>query len=142
MPAPGMSTRILKYVVPEYGGGAPSYTSLADLRGPRSAGGRSKRYERSSHKSLTRLEIRASLREAAGDPTKDITQEIKAKLEPLIPLGPTAPIVGASPHKIQASPLVAYREARMGKHAQCCGRCLGTSTLGVVGPYSGPRGLG
>ena len=56
MLVPVPPTMIPSYPMPDYGEGMPSvhYTSLGDLRGPRSSGGRSKRSQRSSQKSMTR----------------------------------------------------------------------------------------
>ena len=54
------------------------YISLAELRGSCSARARGRG-------SLARPKIRAALREASGDLKKDLTQEVRAQLEPVAP---------------------------------------------------------
>ena len=90
------------YTVPEHGLG---FTSLGDLCGPGSCGGRSRESRRSSEWSLTRP--RKILRGVTKDLTRDLTQEIKAKLDPLIPPQGSPMTTTASPHRIQANYLVA-----------------------------------
>ena len=65
---------------------APGFTSLSGLRGPESCGGRSRGSGRSSNRSLTRSGIPEALRGATSKIVGDLTQEIRAKLEPLISL--------------------------------------------------------
>ena len=86
---------------------APGFSSLSGLRGPESCGGRSKGSGRSSNRSLTRSEIREALREATSEIIGDLTQGIRAKLEPLIPPQATPTTVGVSPHRLQANHSVA-----------------------------------
>ena len=102
-------TGIPGYAAPEpcYTMPASGFTSLSGLRGPESCGGRSRGSGRSSNKSLTRSEIREALRGATADLVGDLTQEIRAKLEPLIPLRASPTTMGASPHRLQANHLVA-----------------------------------
>ena len=64
---------------------APGFTSLSGLRGPVSCGGRSRGSGRSSNKSLTWSEIREGHPGATAALVGYVTQEIRAKLEPLIP---------------------------------------------------------
>ena len=85
----------------------PGFTSLSGLRGPDSLGGRSRGSGRSSNRSLTRSEIKEALRGATSELVGDLTQEIWAKLEPLIPPQASPTIVGVSPHRVQANHLVA-----------------------------------
>ena len=54
-------------------------------RGPESCGSRSRGSGRSSNSCLTRSEIKEALRGATSELVGDLTQEIRAKLEPLIP---------------------------------------------------------
>ena len=87
-PAAGVyMSRILGYAAPEpgYSMPAPGFTSLSGLRGPESLRGRSRGSGRSSNRSLTRSEIKEALRGATSELVGDFTQEILAKLEPLIP---------------------------------------------------------
>ena len=64
----------------------PGYATLSGLRrGPQSCGGRSRGSGRSSNRSLTRSEINEVLRGATSKIVGDLTQEIREKLEPLIP---------------------------------------------------------
>ena len=80
-------TGIAGYAAPEpgYNMPVPGFTSLSGLRGPESLGGRSRGSGRSPNRSLTRLEIKEALRGATSELLGDLTQEIRAKLEPLIP---------------------------------------------------------
>ena len=84
------------------------YATLSGLRrGPESCGSRSRGLGRSSNRSLTRSEINEALRGATSRLVGDLTQEIRAKLEPLIPPQVSPTIVGVSPHQVQANHLVA-----------------------------------
>ena len=86
----------------------PGYATLSGLRrGPESCGSRSRGSGRSSNRSLTRSEINEALRGATSKLVGDLTQEIRAKLEPLIPPQVSPTIVGVSPHRVQANHLVA-----------------------------------
>ena len=86
----------------------PGYATLSGLRrGPQSCGSRSRGSGRSSNRSLTRSEIKEALRGATSETVGDLTQEIRAKLEPLIPRQASPTIVGVSPHRVQANHLVA-----------------------------------
>ena len=86
----------------------PGYATLSGLRrGPESCGSRSRGSERSSNRSLTRSEIKGALLGATSELVGDLTQEIRAKLEPLIPLQASPTIVGVPPHRVQANHLVA-----------------------------------
>ena len=86
----------------------PGYATLSELRrGPESRGSRSRGSRRSSNRSLTRSEINEALRGATSKIVGDLTQEILAKLEPLIPPQASPTIVGVSPHQVQANHLVA-----------------------------------
>ena len=79
----------------------PGYATLSGLRrGPESCG-------RSSNRSLTRSGINEALRGATSKIVGDLTQEMRAKLEPLIPPQASPTIVGISPHRVQANHLVA-----------------------------------
>ena len=101
-------TGIPGYAAPEPGTmPAPGFTSLSGLRGPESLGGRSRGSGRSSNRSLTRSEIKEALRGATSELVGDLTQETRAKLEPLIPPQASPTIVGVSPHRVQANHLVA-----------------------------------
>ena len=86
---------------------ASGFTSLSGLRGPESLGGRSRGSGRSFNRSLTRSEIKEALRGATSELVGDVTQEIRAKPEPLIPPQASPTIVGVSPHRVQANHLVA-----------------------------------
>ena len=83
--------------------GAP-FTSLANLWRPSSAGGTSKGSDRSPLSGTTRLEVKEELPGVANDPTKDITQKIRAKLtfETLITVGSFSLEMVASLDRIQA----------------------------------------
>ena len=86
----------------------PGYATLSGLRrGPESCGSRSRGSGRSSNRSLTRSEISEALRGATYKIVGDLTQEIRAKLEPLIPPQASPTIVGVSPHRVHANQLVA-----------------------------------
>ena len=86
----------------------PGYATLSGLRRrPESCGSRSRGSGRSSNRSLTRSEIKEALRGATSELVGDPTQEIRAKLEPLIPLQASPTMVGISPHRVQANHLVA-----------------------------------
>ena len=108
-PAAGVyMTGIPGYSAPEpgYTMPAPGFTSLSGLRGPESLGGRSRGSGRSSNRSLTRSKIKEALRGATSELVGDLTQEIRAKLEPLVPPQASPTIVGVSPHRVQANHLV------------------------------------
>ena len=86
----------------------PGYATLSGLRrGPESCGSRSRGSGRSSNRSLTWSEINEALRGATSKIVGDLTQEIWAKLEPLIPPQASPTTVGMSPHGVQANHLVA-----------------------------------
>ena len=86
----------------------PGYATLSGLRrGPESCRSRSRGSQRSSNRSLTRSEINEALRGATSELVGDLTQEIRAKLEPLIPPQASPTIVGLSFHRVQANHLVA-----------------------------------
>ena len=85
----------------------PGYATLSGLRrGPESCGSRSRGSERSSNRSLTRLEIDETLRGATPKIVRDLTQEIRAKVEPLIPPQVSPTVLGVSPHRVQAHHLM------------------------------------
>ena len=102
-------TGIPGYEAPEpgYTMPAPGFTSLSGLRSPESLGGRSGGSGRSSNSSLTRSEIKEALRGATSKLVGDLTQELWAKLEPLIPPQASLTTVGVSPLRVQANHLVA-----------------------------------
>ena len=86
----------------------PGYATLSGLRrGPESCGSRSRALGRCSGRSLTRSEIKKALRGATSELVGDLTQEIRAKLEPLIPPPASPTMVGISPNRVQANHLVA-----------------------------------
>ena len=86
----------------------PGYATLSGLRrGPESYRSRSRGSGRSPNRSLTRSEIEEGLRGGMSELVGDLTQEIWAKLEPLIPPEASPTIVGVSPHRVQANHLVA-----------------------------------
>ena len=86
----------------------PGSATLSGLRrGPESCGSRSRESGRSSNRSVTRSEIKEALQGATSELVGDLTQEIRAKLEPLIPPQASPTIVGVSPHRVQANHLVA-----------------------------------
>ena len=86
----------------------PGYATSSGLRrGPESCGSRSRGSGRSSNRSLTRSEIKEALRGATSEFGADLTQEIRANLEPLIPPQASPTTVGMSPHGVQANHLVA-----------------------------------
>ena len=77
----------------------PGYATLSGLRrGPDSCGSRSRGSGRSSNRSLTRSEINEALRGATSKIVGDLTQEIRAKLEPLLQPQASPTMVGPSPH--------------------------------------------
>ena len=84
----------------------PGFTSLSGVRGPESCGGRSRGFERSSNRSLTRSEIKEALRGATANLVGDLTQEIGAELQRLIPPQGSPVTIGALPHEVQANHLV------------------------------------
>ena len=110
-------TGIPAYAAPEPGHTmpGPGFTSLSGLRGPESCGGRSKRSGRSSNRSLTRSEIREALRAATFEIVGDLTQEIWARLEPLIPPQASPTTVGVSPQRPRANHLVAGLTNTLGR---------------------------
>ena len=86
----------------------PGYAALSGWRrGPESCGSRSRGSGRSSNSSMTRSEINEVLRGATSKIVGDLTQEIRDKLEPLIPPQASPTTVGMSPHQVQANHLVA-----------------------------------
>ena len=86
----------------------PGYATLTGLRrGPDSCGSRSRGSGRSSNRSLTRSEINEALRGATSKIVGDLTQEIRATLQPLITPQASLTIVGVSPNRVQANHLVA-----------------------------------
>ena len=86
----------------------PGYATLSGLRrGPESCGSSSRGSGRSSNRSLTRSEIIKALRGATSELVGDLTQEIRAKLEPLIPPQASPTMVAISPQRVQANHLVA-----------------------------------
>ena len=86
----------------------PGYATLSGLRrGPESCGSRSRGSGRSFNRSLKRSDINEVLRGATSQIVGDPSQEIRAKLEPLIPPQASPTIVGISPHRVQANQLVA-----------------------------------
>ena len=94
--------------VPGYPMSAPGYATLSGLRrGPESCGSKSRGSRGSSDRSLTRSEQREALRGVTADLVGDITQEIREKLEPLIPPQGSPTALGASSHRLQANHLVA-----------------------------------
>ena len=86
----------------------PGYATLSGLRrGPELCGSRSRGSGRSPNRSLTPSEIKEALRGAISELVGDLTPEIQAKLEPLFPPQASPTILGVSPHRVQASHLVA-----------------------------------
>ena len=86
----------------------PGYATRSVLRrGAESCGSRSRGPGVSSNRSLARSEIQEALRGATSELVGDLTQEIRAKLEPLIPPQASHTIVAISPHRVQANYLVA-----------------------------------
>ena len=83
------------------------YATLSGLRrGPESCGSRSRGSGRSSNRSLMRSEIKEARRGATSELVGDLTQEIRAKLEPLIRPQASPTIVGVSSHPVHANHLV------------------------------------
>ena len=79
----------------------PGYATLSGLRrGPESCGSRIRGSGRSSNRSLTRSEMKEALRGATSELVGDLTQEIQAKLDPLIPPQASPTIVGVSLHRV------------------------------------------
>ena len=77
----------------------PGYATLSGLRrGPESCESRCRGSGRSSNRSLTRLEIKEALQGATSELVGDLIQEIRAKLEPLIPPQASPTTVGMSCH--------------------------------------------
>ena len=77
------------------------FATLSGLsRGPESCGSRSKGSRRSCNRSPTRSEIKEALRGATSELVGDLTQEIRAKLEPLIPPQASPTMVGIAPHRV------------------------------------------
>ena len=100
---PGYAAYDTGYPVP-----APGYATLSGLRrGPESCWSKSRGSRGSSNRSLTRSELREALRGVTADLVGDITQEIREKLEPLIPLQGSPTTLEASPHRLQANHVVA-----------------------------------
>ena len=86
----------------------PGYATLSGLRrGPESCGSRSRGSGRSSNRSLMRSEKKEALQGATSELVGDLIQEIRAKLEPLIPPQASPTMVGISLHRLQANHLVA-----------------------------------
>ena len=86
----------------------PGCATLSGLRRrPESCGSRSRGSGTSSNRSLTRSEIKEAMRGATSKIVGDLNQEIRAKLDPLIPPQASPTIVGVSPHRVQANHLVA-----------------------------------
>ena len=86
----------------------PGYATLSGLRrGPESCGSRCRGSGRSSNRSLARSEIKETLRGGSSELVGDLTQEIRATLEPLIPPQASFTMVGILPHQVQANHLVA-----------------------------------
>ena len=78
------------YTMPEHG-----FTSLSALRGPESCGGRSRGSGTSSYTFLIRFETKKALSGVTANLVGDLTQEIRAKLEPLLPPQGSPMTVGA-----------------------------------------------
>ena len=86
----------------------PGYATLSGLRrGPESCGTRSRGSGRSSNRSLTRSDINEALRGATSKIVEDLSQEIRAKVEPLIPPQVSPTVLAGSAHRVQANHLVA-----------------------------------
>ena len=93
----------------------PGSATLSGLRrGPESCGSRGRGSGGSSNRSLTRSEIKEALRGATSELVGDPTQEIRAKLEPLIPPQASPTTVEVSPHRVQANHLVAGLTSTLG----------------------------
>ena len=87
---------------------APGYATLSGLRrGPESCGSKCRGSRGSSNRSLTRSELKEALRGATADLVGYITQEIRERLEPLIPPQGSPTTLGAPPHRVHANHLVA-----------------------------------
>ena len=77
----------------------PGYATLSGpRRGPYSCGSRRRGSARSSNRSLTRSERKEALGGATSEFVVELTQEIRAKLEPLIPPQASPTTVGMSLH--------------------------------------------
>ena len=86
----------------------PWYATLSGLRrGPETCRSRSRGSGITSNRSLMRSEMKEALRGATSELVGDLTQEIRAKMEPLIPPQASPTIVEVSPHRVQANHLVA-----------------------------------
>ena len=93
---------------PGYPMPATGYATVSGLRrGPESCVSKSRGSRGTSDRSVTRSELREALRGATKDLVWDITQQIREKLEPLIPPQGSPTTLGASPHRLQANHLVA-----------------------------------
>ena len=93
----------------------PGYATLSGLRrGRESCGSRSRGSGRSSNRSLMRSEIKEALEGATSEIVGDLTQDIRAKLEPLIPPQASPTILGVSPHRVQANHLAAGLTSTLG----------------------------
>ena len=103
LPATGAYMAVPGYAVyePGYAMPEPGYATLSGLRrGPESCGSKSRGSRGSSNCSLTRSELREPLRGVTANLVGDITQEIREKLEPLIPPKGSPTTLGASPHRL------------------------------------------
>ena len=86
----------------------PGYATLSGLRrGPESCRSRSRGSGRSSNRSLTRSEIKEAFQGGTSELVGHLTQEIRAKLEPLLPPQVSPTMGGISPDRVQANHLVA-----------------------------------
>ena len=85
----------------------PGFTSLSALRGPESCEGKRRVCERLSDRSLKRSEVNKTLTGGTADLVCDLTQEVRAMLEPLIPTQGSFMTIGASAHRVQSNHLVA-----------------------------------
>ena len=86
----------------------PGYATLSGLRrGPESCRSRSRGSGRSFNRSVTRSEITEALQGGTSEIVGDLPQEIRAKLELLIPTQVSPTVLGVSPHRVQANHLVA-----------------------------------
>ena len=100
---------------PGYPMPAPGYATLSGLeRGPESCGSKSRGSRGSSNLSLFRSELREALRGATTDLAGDITQELRERLEPLIPPVRSPRTLGASLHRLQANHHVAALSHTLG----------------------------
>ena len=100
---------------PGYPMPAPGYATLSGLRrSPESCGSNSRGWSGSSNRSLTRCELREALRGATAGLVGNMTQQIREKLEPLIPPKGSSTTLGASLHRLQANHLVAWLSHTLG----------------------------